>query len=57
MIKKIIASLKSNRVFSCLSDAYVSAAVSNARVVDVAAGALLMKVPADTCMFHTRVAS
>ena len=43
-MKKIISLLKSNKAFASLSDAFVAAAAANAAVVDVGAGALIMKV-------------
>jgi hypothetical protein len=43
-MKKIFTALKATRVFGSLSDAFVSAAIANAKVVEVAAGALIMKV-------------
>ena len=43
-MKKIFTALKATRVFGSLSDAFVSAAIANAKVVEVGAGALIMKV-------------
>jgi hypothetical protein len=43
-MKKILTALKGTRVFGALSDAFVSAAIANAKIVEVSAGALIMKV-------------
>jgi hypothetical protein len=44
-MKRVIAALKSSQVFGVLSEAFVLAAAANARIVEVGAGALIMKVP------------
>ena len=51
-MKKIIAQLKNTRVFGSLSEAFVSAAVANAKIVDVAAGALITKVRLGSLRFQ-----